>query len=84
MLSFLPFRRYWPEVICRLRRPGQLYYVKSAEWEGRGTWRLSRDSSTFALWIGIWSIAASSDSSTEQRELHEALIGGLQGDQQPL
>jgi hypothetical protein len=33
-----------------------------------------RDSSTFALWIGIWSIAASSDSSTERQELHEALV----------
>jgi hypothetical protein len=37
-----------------------------------------RDSSTFALWIGIWSIAASSDSSTEQRELHEALTEGYE------
>jgi hypothetical protein len=37
-----------------------------------------RESSTFALWIGIWSIAASSDSSTEQRELHEALMRGYE------
>ncbi len=37
-----------------------------------------RDSSTFALWIGIWSISASSDSSTEQRELHEALMKGYE------
>jgi hypothetical protein len=37
-----------------------------------------RDSSTFALWIGIWSIAASSDSSAEQRELHEALMEGYE------
>jgi len=37
-----------------------------------------RDSSTFALWIGLWSIAASSDSSTEQRELHEALMQGYE------
>ena len=37
-----------------------------------------RDSSTFALWIGIWSIAASSDSSTEQQELHEALMKGYE------
>ena len=37
-----------------------------------------RDSSTFALWIGIWSIAASSDSSAEQRELHEALMDGYE------
>jgi len=37
-----------------------------------------RDSSTFALWIGIWSIAASSDSTTEQRELHEALMDGYE------
>ncbi len=33
-----------------------------------------RNSSTFALWIGIWSIAASSDSPTERLELHEALV----------
>ncbi len=37
-----------------------------------------RDSSTFALWIGIWSIAASSDSSAEQLELHEALVEGYE------
>ena len=37
-----------------------------------------RDSSTFALWIGIWSIAASSDSSAEQRDLHEALTDGYE------
>jgi hypothetical protein len=37
-----------------------------------------RDSSTLALWIGIWSIAASSDSSAEQRELHEALKKGYE------
>ena len=33
-----------------------------------------RNSSTFALWIGIWSIAASSDSPTERLELYEALV----------
>jgi len=33
-----------------------------------------RDSPTFALWIGIWSIAASSDSSTERLVLHQALV----------
>jgi len=37
-----------------------------------------RDSSTFALWIGIWSIAASSDSSTERLELHQALVDGYE------
>ena len=37
-----------------------------------------RDSPTFALWIGIWSIAASSDSSAERRELHEALMVGYE------
>jgi hypothetical protein len=37
-----------------------------------------RDSSTFALWIGMWSIAASSDSSTEQQELHESLMEGYE------
>jgi hypothetical protein len=33
-----------------------------------------RDSSTFALWIGIWSIAASSNSPRERLALHEALV----------
>ena len=33
-----------------------------------------RNSSTFALWIGIWSIAASSDSASERLELHGALV----------
>jgi len=37
-----------------------------------------RDSPTFAIWIGIWSIAASSDSSKEQQELHDALMKGYE------